>query len=63
MKFVIIEYKDGTIGAIICNEVMFDTVNGGWVTCAGISKRWGLVDPGTDVAQYPMWSVKGVWAT
>lgn len=61
MKFVIVAYKDGTTGAVICETVEVDLVNGGWVTCAGIKQRWGLMDPGSTNAQYPMWAVKGVW--
>ena len=62
MKFVIIEYKDGTTGAVICKDVSVDTINGGWLTCEDITSRWGLMDPGSSTAQYPMWAVKGVWA-
>lgn len=62
MKFVIVEYKDGTTGAVICEEVEVDTLNGGWVSAIGITKRWGLQDPGSTTASYPMWAVKGVWA-
>lgn len=63
MKIVIVVYKDGATGAVICDEVVVDLINGGWVNCIGISKRWGLMDPGSTTAQYPMWAVKGVWAT
>ena len=62
MKFVIVEYKDGTTGAVTCEEVTVDLVNGGWVSCVGITQRWGLQDPGGTAAQYPVWAVKGIWA-